>query len=77
MTWTESDGALSAEFLFGDFAEAFAFMTRIALLAQDRRHHPDLAISWNRVSVRLTTHDAGNTVTDRDRSLAAEIGALA
>jgi 4a-hydroxytetrahydrobiopterin dehydratase len=76
MTWTEADGALVAEFVFTDFAEAFAFVTRVALVAQERRHHPDLAISWNRVSVRLTTHDAGNTVTDLDRSMATVIAAM-
>ena len=77
MTWNESDGALRAELTFADFAEAFAFMTRVGLIAQEQAHHPDMAISWNKVSITITTHDAGNTVTDNDRKLAAAIAALA
>ncbi len=76
MTWNESDGALQAIFTFADFAEAFAFMTRIGLVAQEQGHHPDLSISWNRVTISITTHDAGNTVTDNDRKLAAAIDAM-
>ena len=70
MAWTESDGALHGVFQFADFAEAFAFMTRVALVAQEKSHHPDMSISWNRVTLTLTTHDAGRTVTDKDRDLA-------
>lgn len=73
MAWTELDGWLTDRFVFTDFAEAFAFLTRIALVAQEQQHHPDLTISWNRVDVRMTTHDAGSTVTERDRRLAAAI----
>jgi 4a-hydroxytetrahydrobiopterin dehydratase len=76
MTWNESDGALRAELTFADFAEAFAFMTRVGLLAQEQGHHPDMAISWNVVTLTITTHDAGNTLTDKDRKLAAAIGDL-
>jgi 4a-hydroxytetrahydrobiopterin dehydratase len=76
MTWNEADGALSAELTFADFAEAFAFMTRVGLVAQEQQHHPDMAISWNKVTITITTHDAGNTVTDKDRKLADAIGAL-
>jgi 4a-hydroxytetrahydrobiopterin dehydratase len=76
MTWNEADGALRAELTFTDFAEAFAFMTRVGLVAQERQHHPDMAISWNKVTITITTHDAGSTVTDKDRKLAAAIDAL-
>jgi 4a-hydroxytetrahydrobiopterin dehydratase len=76
MQWTESDGALHGEHTFTDFAEAFAFLTRVALIAQRRNHHPDMAISWNKVTLTLSSHDAGNVVTDRDRELASEIGHL-
>ena len=76
MTWNESDGALRAEATFADFAEAFAFMTRVGLVAQEQGHHPDLAISWNKVDITITTHDAGGTVTDKDRKLAAAIDAM-
>jgi 4a-hydroxytetrahydrobiopterin dehydratase len=76
MTFNESDGALRAEASFADFAEAFAFMTRVGLIAQEQGHHPDMAISWNKVTIVITTHDAGSTVTDADRRLAAAIEAL-
>lgn len=73
MTWNESDGALRSELTFADFAEAFAFMTRVGLIAQEQGHHPDMAISWNRVAITITTHDSGNIVTEKDRKLAAAI----
>jgi 4a-hydroxytetrahydrobiopterin dehydratase len=73
MTWNESDGALRSELTFADFAEAFAFMTRVGLIAQEQGHHPDMAISWNRVTITITTHDSGNIVTEKDRKLAAAI----
>jgi len=76
MSWTESDTALSTTRSFRDFAEAFAFMTRVALLAEARQHHPDMTISWNVVTISLATHDAGNRVTDLDRQLAASIDAI-
>ncbi len=76
MTWNESGGVLRTQLTFADFAEAFAFMTRVGLVAQEQGHHPDLSISWNRVNISLTTHDAGNTVTENDRKLAATIDAM-
>jgi 4a-hydroxytetrahydrobiopterin dehydratase len=75
MKWNESDGALRAELTFADFAEAFAFMTR-GLIAQEQGHHPDMSISWNKVDITITTHDAGGTVTDKDRKLAAAIDGM-
>ena len=76
MSWTERDGALHRDFEFADFSEAFAFMTRVALLAERAAHHPDWSNSWNRVSISLSTHDAGNVVTTSDRELAAAIDGL-
>ena len=76
-TWIEADGQLRRTLRFADFAEAFAFMTRVGLLAQERQHHPDMSIAWNTVTLTLTTHDAGSTVTDADRGLAAAIDAFA
>ena len=75
--WTLTGDRLRREFVFGDFAEAFAFMTRVALVAQRRDHHPDWSNSWNRVVIELTSHDAGSTVTDRDVKMALAINALA
>ena len=77
MAWTEADNALHGVFQFADFAEAFAFVTRVALVAQEKQHHPDIAISWNRVTFTLSTHDAGGIVTSRDRDLAEIITRLA
>jgi 4a-hydroxytetrahydrobiopterin dehydratase len=76
MSWEEHDGALHRTFEFADFSEAFAFMTRVAMLAEGRGHHPDWSNSWNRVSISLSTHDAGGVVTDADRGMAAAIDDL-
>ena len=74
--WEERDGALRRTFEFADFSEAFAFMARVALLAEKRDHHPDWSNSWNKVDIVLSTHSAGSTVTDADRDLAAAIDEL-
>ncbi len=76
MSWSERDGGLHREFEFTNFSEAFAFMTRVALLAEKRNHHPDWSNSWNKVSISLTTHDAGGVVTDGDREMATAIDGL-
>jgi 4a-hydroxytetrahydrobiopterin dehydratase len=75
-TWSESASQLSTTITFADFTEAFGFVTKVALLAQEHQHHPDIAISWNKVTLALSTHDAGSTVTVKDRELAAAIDAL-
>jgi len=74
--WDERDGALHRRFEFANFSEAFAFMTRVALLAEKADHHPDWSNSWNTVSISLTSHDKGNVVTEADRELAAAIDRL-
>jgi 4a-hydroxytetrahydrobiopterin dehydratase len=74
--WQEQDGGLVRSFRFGDFAEAFAFLTRIALHAEKIDHHPDFTCRWNRLDFRLTSHDSGG-VTERDRELAAAIDRIA
>ena len=68
-------GAIIQDFKFKDFSEAFAFMTRVALLAQSANHHPEWSNVYNKVSIRLTTHDAGG-VTARDIALAEAIDRL-
>ncbi|WP_371155467.1 4a-hydroxytetrahydrobiopterin dehydratase [Jannaschia sp. 2305UL9-9] len=73
--WTETDGTLERSFQFSDFSEAWAFMSRVALLAEAQDHHPDWTNVWNRVDIRLTTHDAGG-LTDKDRRLAEAINQL-
>lgn len=74
--WEEKDNALYRMFTFKDFSEAFAFMTRVALAAEKMDHHPRWTNVWNTVEIWLNTHDAGNTVTDKDRKLAQKIDAL-
>lgn len=74
--WTEADNKLKKSFVFRDFSEAFGFMTRVALLADKMDHHPTWSNTWNRVDIELSTHDAGNIITDRDRLLAAGIDKL-
>ena len=74
--WTKTDNQLTREFTFADFSEAFAFMTRVALVAEKMDHHPWWSNVYNQVTIRLSTHDAGNTVTDKDRTLAAAIDRL-
>lgn len=74
--WHEEKNRLQAMFQFKDFAEAFAFMTEVAFHAEKQNHHPSWSNVWNTVEIHLTTHDAGNVVTDRDRKLAASIDAI-
>ena len=68
-------GAISRDFKFQDFSEAFAFMTRVALLAQAADHHPEWSNVYNKVSIKLTTHDAGG-LTANDTALAEAIDKL-
>jgi 4a-hydroxytetrahydrobiopterin dehydratase len=74
--WQEKDNALYQRFQFKDFSEAFAFMTRVAFIAEKMNHHPRWTNVWNTVEVWLNTHDAGNVVTEKDRKLAERIDAL-
>jgi len=68
--WEETGGALERTFELASFAEAIAFVDRIADLAERENHHPDIAISYRKVTLRWTTHSAGG-ITERDRELAA------
>ena len=70
--WIEESGYLTKKFLFQDFKEAFAFMIRVAFLAEELNHHPDWENSYNRLVVRLKTHDK-QKVTDLDYELAKRI----
>ena len=71
--WTEKENALYQKFEFADFSVAFAFMTRVALLAEKMDHHPRWTNVYNTVEVWLNTHDAGDVVTEKDRKLASQI----
>ncbi len=74
--WTEENNSLKRTFTFKDFSEAFAFMSRVALLAEKQDHHPYWVNVWNRVEITLNTHSEGNIVTEKDRKLAADIDKL-
>lgn len=74
--WTEAGNKLYRKFQFADFSEAFAFMTRVALEAEKANHHPEWKNVWNTVEIWLSTHDAGDVVTEKDRKLATKIDAL-
>ncbi len=76
--WREAAGrdAITREFKFADFNEAFAFMTRVALIAEKMDHHPEWFNVYNRVEITLSTHDAGG-LSERDIELAERIDRLA
>lgn len=74
--WKESNDQLYRKFEFKDFNEAFAFMTRVAMIAEKMDHHPTWTNTWNTVEVWLSTHSAGNTVTEKDKKLAAAMDKL-
>ena len=74
--WKEENNKLTRVYEFRDFSEAFGFMSRVALLAEKQNHHPEWSNVWNKVTIYLSTHDAGNVVTEKDRKLAAAIDKL-
>ncbi|ASZ10609.1 4a-hydroxytetrahydrobiopterin dehydratase [Chitinophaga pendula] len=74
--WQEKDNQLYRAFEFKDFVSAFAFMTKVALLAEKMDHHPYWTNVYNKVEIFLNTHDAGNIVTDKDRQLAKAIDGI-
>jgi 4a-hydroxytetrahydrobiopterin dehydratase len=74
--WTESNNRLKKSFQFRDFPDAFAFMTRVAMAAEKMEHHPFWTNIYNKVDIELSTHDAGDIVTEKDRKLAAIIDSL-
>ena len=71
--WTEQNNTLIGEFKFKNFTEAFGFLAQVAILQEKHNHHAKIENMYNRVTLTLTTHDAGNTVTDKDYKLAEEI----
>lgn len=74
--WKEENNRLIKTFRFKDFKEAFGFMTRVALVAEKMDHHPNWSNVYNAVTIELSTHDAGNIVTEKDRKLADAIDQL-
>ena len=76
MAWNETPARLEREFQFDDFRAAMAFLNRVADVAEELGHHPEIFNVYGTVRLTLTTHDAGNTVTEKDHRLAAAIDAL-
>ena len=74
--WKEENNKLSRTFTFTNFTEAFGFMTKVAIEAEKMDHHPNWSNVYNRVTIELSTHDAGNVVTEKDRKLAEIINKL-
>ncbi|VXD18664.1 4a-hydroxytetrahydrobiopterin dehydratase [Marinoscillum sp. 108] len=74
--WKEQDNKLTRTIEFKDFVSAFGFMSKVAIVAEKMNHHPSWSNVYNKVSFELTTHDAGNTVTEKDRTLAKAIDDL-
>jgi 4a-hydroxytetrahydrobiopterin dehydratase len=74
--WKETNNKLYRAFEFKDFSKAFAFMTGVALLAEKKNHHPTWTNTFNKVEIWLSTHAAGDVITDKDRSLASGIDKL-
>lgn len=71
--WESTPGGLTRSFVFKNFSEAWAFMARVALAAERADHHPEWSNVYNKVAITLVTHDAGNTITQRDITLATRI----
>lgn len=74
--WQHSNNKIYKKFRFKDFSEAFAFMTRVAIEAEKMNHHPEWKNVWNTVEIWLSTHDAGDIVTEKDEQLSRKIDAL-
>jgi len=71
--WRKLGNQLCAEVTFKDFAEAFAFMTEVAIVAEKQNHHPTWTNTWNKVAITLSTEDVGHVVTNKDKVLASAI----
>ncbi|MBK8351936.1 MAG: 4a-hydroxytetrahydrobiopterin dehydratase [Chitinophagales bacterium] len=76
MDWITKDNKLEKEFVFKDFIDAFAFLTKVAIAAEKQNHHPEIFNVYNKVKISLQTHDAGNVVTEKDYTLAKTIDAF-
>jgi 4a-hydroxytetrahydrobiopterin dehydratase len=74
--WQETNQGLYKKLVFADFAEAFAFMARVAELAERQGHHPRWLNEWSTVEIWLSTHEQENQITEKDRQLASDINAV-
>ncbi len=74
--WSVSEGKLTRDFEFADFLDAFAFMTKVAIEAEKMEHHPEWSNVYNRVRIKLVTHDLGNKISTFDAALAGRINEI-
>jgi 4a-hydroxytetrahydrobiopterin dehydratase len=74
--WEERNKQLYRAFEFKDFRDAFAFMTKVALIAEKMDHHPNWSNVYNKVEIFLSTHDAGDIITAKDEAMAKAIDRL-
>lgn len=75
--WRFEQHAIHREYTFATFTEAMGFVTEMAFACEKANHHPELFNVYNKIQIRLTTHDAGNQVTDKDLNLARAIESIA
>ncbi len=75
--WQEMENTLVREWTFANFIEAWAMASKMALLFEKMDHHADMLVGYGKLKITLTTHDAGNTVTEKDRQMAQEIDKIA
>ncbi len=76
MTWVEKDGKLTKSFELASFPDAIAFVGKVADIAEQQDHHPDIDIRWRTVTLAVNTHDQGGAITDKDHRLAEAVDAL-
>ncbi len=74
--WQEQNNTLYKKFTFSNFIDAFSFMTKVAIIAEKMNHHPNWSNVYNAVEISLSTHDAGDIVTEKDYELAKAIDGL-
>jgi 4a-hydroxytetrahydrobiopterin dehydratase len=74
--WQEEENKLVKRLTFKDFNQAWAFLNKVAVLAEEHNHHPEIENVYNKVTLKLCTHDKGNSITEKDRELAKEIDYL-
>tara|TARA_B100001287_G_scaffold161538_1_gene135823 strand:+ start:1804 stop:2034 length:231 start_codon:yes stop_codon:yes gene_type:complete len=74
--WKNTDNKLVRKFVFKDFIEVMGFVNRVAILSEKNNHHPEIKITYNTVTIELTTHDLGNIISEKDHLLSSEIDKL-
>ena len=74
--WKNTDNKLIRKFVFKDFIEVMGFVNKVAILSEKNNHHPEIQITYNTVTIELSTHDLGNIISEKDHFLSSEIDKL-